>query len=153
MGHSLKRAHCKRVLVGSGEQVTHKLPGTQGSLSSIKRAPEPLCRPDDSDSDGQHYSGGLQKQGRRHAVGAPVCPTLEDLDLVFPEASNSKGPTHPRPPQCDSGQTIQAGSNHTNIMVPPSQNFSEAMQQVAPTSDRLVCHEVQSQVTPVCVSN
>ena len=148
VGRSLKRAHCKRVLVGSGEQVTHKLPGTQSSLSSIKRVPEPLCRPDDSDSDGQHYSGGLHKQGRRHAVGAAVCPTLEDLDLVFPEASNFKGP-----PQCDSGQTIQTGSNHTNRMVPPSRNFSEAMQQVAPTSDRLVCHEVQSQVTPVCVSN
>ena len=153
VGRSLKRANCKRVLVGSGEEVTHKLPGTQSSLSSIKRVPEPLCRPDDSDSVGQHHSGGLHKQGRRHAVGAPVCPTLEDLDLVFPEAGNSKGPTHPRPPQCDSGQTIQAGSDHTNRMVPPSRNLSEAMQQVAPTSDRLVCHKVQSQVTPVCVSN
>ena len=153
LGRSLQRAHCKRVLVGSGEQVTHKLPGTQSSFSSIKRVPEPLCRPDDSDSVGQHHSGGLHKQGRRHAVGAPVCSTLEDLDLVFPEASNSEGPTHPRPPQCDSGQTIQAGSDHTNRMVPPSRNLSEAMQQVAPTSDRLVCHEVQSQVTPVCVFN
>ena len=153
LGHSLQRTHCKRVLVGSGEQVTHKLPGTQNSFSSIKRVPEPLCRPDDSDSVGQHHSGGLHKQGRRHAVGAPVCSTLEDLDLLLPEASNSEGPTHPRPPQCDSGQTIQAGSDHTNRMVPPSRNLSEAMQQVAPTSDRLVCHEVQSQVTPVCVSN
>ena len=135
------------------KKVTHKLPGTQSSFSSIKRVPEPLCQPDDSDSVGQHHSGGLHKQGRRHAVGTPVCSTLEDLDLVLPEASNSEGPTHPRPPQCDSGQTIQAGSDHTNRMVPPSRNLSEAMQQVAPTSDRLVCHEVQSQVTLVCVSN
>ena len=153
LGRSLQRAHCKRVLVGSGEQVTHKLPGTQSSFSSIKRVSEPLCRPDDSDSVGQHHSGGLHKQGRRHAVGAPVCSTLEDLDLVLPEASNSEGPTHPRPPQCDSGQTIQAGSDNTNRMVPPSRDLSEAMQQVAPASDKLVCHEVQSQVTPVCVSN
>ena len=72
---------------------------------------------------------------------------------MLPEASNSEDPTHPRPPQCDSGQTVQAGSDNTNRMVPPSRDLSEAMQQVAPASDRLVCHKVQSQVTSVCVSN
>ena len=127
VGRSIKRAHCKRFLVGAGKQATHKLSGAQGSFPSLKRVPRPLHRPDDSDSDGQHHSGSLHKQGRRHEVGPTVCPTVEDLDLVFPETSNTKGPTHPRPPQRDSGQTIQAGSDHTDRVVPPSRNFSKNM--------------------------
>ena len=44
------------------------------------------------------------------------------------------------------GQTIQT-------MVPSSRGFPSYMQQVAPTSDRSICHEVQQQVTSVCVTS
>ena len=37
-------------------------------------------------------------------------------------------------------------------MVPPSTSFSNAVRQVALTSDRSLCHEIQQQVTPVCVT-
>ena len=73
--------------------------------------------------------------------------------MVLPKTSNTEGPAHTRPPQCDSGQTIQARSNHTDGMVPPSRDFSQSMQEVAPSSDRLVCHEVQSQTASVFVSS
>ena len=82
-----------------------------------------------------------------------MCIAVENLDLVFPQASNPKSPTHPRPSKCDSGQTIQAGSDHPDGVVPPSRNFSKNMQQVSPASNRPVCHEVQSQITSVCVSS
>ena len=153
VGRSLKRAHCKRVLVGAREQIAHKLPGTQSSFSSLKRVPKLLYRSNGFGSNGQHYSSGLHKQGRRHEVGSPLCPTLENIDLVLPKTSNTEGPAHTRPPQCDSGQTIQARSNHTDRVVPPSRDFSQSMQEVAPSSDRLVCHEVQSQTASVCVSS
>ena len=153
VGRSLKRAYCKRVLVGAREQIAHKLPGTQSSVSSFKRVPKLLYRQNGFGSHGQHHSGGLHKQGRRHEVGSPLCSTLENTDLVLPKTSNTEGPAHTRPPQCDSGQAIQAGPNHTDGMVPPSRDFSQSMQHVAPASDRLVCHKVQSQATSVCVSS
>ena len=153
VGRSLKRVHCKRVLVGAGKQAAHKLSGTQSSFSSLKRVPKSLCRQNSSSSDRQYYSGSLHKQGRRHEVGPAVCPTLENLDLVFPATSNSKSPTHPRPFKCDSRQTIQAGSDHPNRVVPPSGGFSTDLQPMAPASNRSICYEVQPQVTSVCLSS
>ena len=120
VGRSLKRAHCKRVLVGAGKQAAHKLSGTQSSFSRLERVPGSLYRQNSSCSNRQYYSGSLHKQGRRHEVGPAVCPTLENLDLVFPATSNAKSPTHPRASKCDSRQTIQAGSDHPNRMHGPS---------------------------------
>ena len=37
-------------------------------------------------------------------------------------------------------------------MVPPSGRVSKIMQQMAPASDRPICHEVQPQITSVCLS-
>ena len=153
VGRSLKRVHCKRVLVGAGKQAAHKLSGTQSSVSSPQRVPRPLCRQNSSSSNRQYYSGSLHKQGRRHEVGPTVCPTVENLDLVFPATSDSKSPTHPRPFKCDSRQTIQAGSDHPNRVVPPSGSFSTNMQPMAPPSNRPFCHEVQPQITSVCLSS
>ena len=82
-----------------------------------------------------------------------MCPTVENLDLVYPATSNSKSPTHPRPTKCGSRQTIPAGSDHPDGMVPPSRGFSGAMPQMAPTSDRPLRHEVQPQIASVCVSS
>ena len=153
VGHSLKRVHCKRVLVGAGKQVAHKLSGAQSCVSSPQRVPRPLCRQNSSSGNRQYDSGRLHKQGRRHEVGPTVCPTVENLDLVFPATSDSKSPTHPRPFKCDSRQAIQAGSDHPNRVVPPSGSFSTNMQPMAPPSNRPVCHEVQPQITSVCLSS
>ena len=112
VGRSLKRVHCKRVLVGAGKQAAHKLSGTQSSVSIPERVPKSLCKQNSSSSNRQYYSGSLHKPGRRHEVGPTVCPTVENLDLVFPATSDSKSSTHPRPFKCDSRQTIQAGSDH-----------------------------------------
>ena len=110
VGHSLKRAHCKGVLVSARKQAAYKLSGTESSLPSLKRVPRSLYRQDSSCSNRQYNSGSLHKQGGRHEVGPAVCIAVENLDLVFPQTSNAKSPTHPRPSKCDSGQTIQAGS-------------------------------------------
>ena len=93
------------------------------------------------------------KQGRRDEVGPALCPTLENLDLVFPATSNSKSPTHPRLFECDSRQTIQTRSDHSNRVVSPPGDFPTDMQPMAPASGGSVCHEVQPQVTSVCLSS
>ena len=82
-----------------------------------------------------------------------MCPTMENLDLVYQTSSNSKSPTYPRAAECGSRQAIQAGPDHSNRMVPPSRGFPSYMQQVAPTSEISICHEVQQQVTSVCVTS
>ena len=153
VGHSLKRVHCKRVLVGAGKQAAHNYLELQAVFLALKEFSKSLCRQSSPGSNRQYYSSTLHKQGRRNEVGPTVCPTVENLDLVFPATSDSKSSTHPRPFKCDSRQATQAGSDHPNRVVPPSGSFSTNMQPMAPASDRSICHEVQPQVTSVCLSS
>ena len=153
VGCSLKRAHCKRVLVGAGKPASHKLSRVKSGVSRLERVPRALYRQDCAGSNRQHHSGSLHKQRGRHEVGPLVCPVVENPDLVFPETSDSKSTTHTRTPKCDSGQAIQAGADHPSRVVPPSRGFSKHMRDMTPTSNRSVCHEVQPQITSVCVSS
>ena len=153
VGRSLKRTHCQRDLVTARKQTAYKLFGTQGSVSCLKRVSKPLCRQDSTCGNRQHYSGVIHKQGRRHEVGHILCPTMENLDLVYQKSSNSQSSTHPRLAERGSGQAISTRPDHSNRMVLPSRGFPNYMQQVASTSDRSICHEVQQQVTSVCVTS
>ena len=116
-GRSLKRTHCKRVLVTARKQVAYKLSGTKSSLSSLLRVSRPLYQQDSTCCNRQHYSSVLRKQGRRHEVGPTLCPAMENLGLVYQETSNSQSPTHPRPAECGSRQAIQARPDHPNRVV------------------------------------
>ena len=153
VGRSLKRMHCKRVLVPTGKQAAHKLPGIKSSLFSSKRISRPLHRQYSTCGIRQHYSSVLHKQGGRHEVGPTLCPTMENLDLVYQTPSDTESPTHPRPTECGSRQAIPPRPDHSNRMVPPSRGFSSFVQQVAPAQNRSICHEVQQQVTSVCVTS
>ena len=153
VGRSLKQAHCKGVLVSAGEQAAYKSPGTKSSSFGFERVPGPMHQPNSPSGHRQYHSSGLHKQRRRHEVGPALCPTVENLDLVFPATSDSQSPTYPWPTKCDSRQAIQAKSDHPNRMVPRSGRFPKIMQQMAPASDRPICHEVQPQVTSVCLSS
>ena len=153
VGRSLKRVHCKRVLVGAGKQAAHNYLELKAVFLALKEFSKSLCRQNSPGSNRQYYSSSLHKQGRRNEVGPTVCPTVENLDLVFPATSDSKSSTHPRPFKCDNRQATQAGSDHPNRVVPPSGSFSTNMQPMAPASNRSICHEVQPQVTSVCLSS
>ena len=152
VGRSLKRVHCQRNLVPAGKQIAYKLPGTK-SFSRFKRVPRSMRGQNGSDRNRQHHGSVLHQQGRRHEVGSTVCPTLENLDLVHRETSDSKGPTHSRPFKCSGRQTIQVRPDHPNRMVPPSRGVSDLVQQVAPASNRSLCHEIQQQIAPVCITS
>ena len=153
VGRSLKRVHCKGVLVSARKQAAHKLSGTKGSLPGLKRVPKHMHKQHCPGSHRQYYGSGLYKQGRGNEVGPAVCSTVENLDLVFPASSDPKSPTYPWPFKCNSRQAIQAKPDHPNRMVPPSGHFPRLVQKMAPAPDRPVCHEVQQQVTSVCVSS
>ena len=83
VGHSLRRAHL-------GKQAAYKLSRTKSSPSGFKRVPRPLLKQDDTCSNQQHHSSVIHKQGRRHEVRPTLCPTTENLDLVYQETSDSK---------------------------------------------------------------
>ena len=72
---------------------------------------------------------------------------------MYQKSSHPQGLTHPRPAECGSRQAIQARPDHSDGMVPPSRGISNNLLQVAPASDRPVCHKVQQQTTSVCVSS
>ena len=127
VGCSLKRTHCQRVLVGAGKQAAHKLPRAKSSLSGSEGVPRSLLKSNSPSGHRQYYRSGLHKQRRRPEVGPTLCSTVANLDLVFPTSSDLKSPTHPRPFKCDSRQTIQAGSDHPDRVVPPSGSFSKVM--------------------------
>ena len=153
VGRSLKRVHCQRNLVTAGKQTAYKLLRTKSSPSGSKRVPRYMHGKNGSGSDRQHYSSSLHQQRRRHEVGPTLCPTLENLDLVLQEASDSEGPTHSRPPKCSGRQTVQIGTDYSNRMVPPSRGFSSPVQQVAPASNRSLCYEIQQKGASVRISS
>ena len=153
VGCSPWQTYSKRLLVSTRKQTSHKLSGTKSSLSGAKRIPRSLYNQNCPSGHGQYNSSGLHKQGGRYDVRPTLCPSMENLDLVYQSPGNAKGTTYPRPHKCDSGQVIQAGSNHTDRMVSPSGSLSEVVQKMAPTSDRFICHEVQPQATSISVSS
>ena len=132
MGCSLKQAHCKKNLVPSRKQAAYKLFETKSSLFSLKRVPRPLFRQYSSCSNRPHHSGVIHKQGRRHEIGSTLCPTMENLDLVFQETSDSQSLIHFRLAECGSKQAIQARPDHSDRVVSPSRGLPDNMQQVAP---------------------
>ena len=136
VGCSLKRMHCKRVLVTSRKQTAYKLSGTKSSLSSFERVPRPLYRQDSTCGNQRHHSSVIHKQGRRHEVGPTLCSTMENLDLVYQETSNSQSPTHSRPAEHGSRQAIQTRPAHLDRVVSPPRGLPLNMQQVAPASNR-----------------
>ena len=152
VGRSLKRAHCKRVVVPAGKQTTHKLPGIKSSASSTEGIPGSLLQ-QGSTGGNQHYSSVLHKQRGRNEVGPALCLTMENVDLVHQTSGHSQSPTHPRPAERGSRQAISPRSDHPNGMVPPSRDFPGDMRQVAPAQYRPIRHDVQQQVTSVCVTS
>ena len=111
---SLKRAHGKGKLVTSRKQTAHKLSRVKSSSPGLKKISSPLYQRYSSHCYRQHYSGCLHKQGRGNEVGPSVCPTMENSDLVYQKTDYSQSSTHSRPSECDSRQTIQTGTDHSN---------------------------------------
>ena len=152
VGRSLKRAYCQRILVPTGKQIAHKLLGVKSSLSGSKRVPKGMHRQNGASCNRQYHRSSLHQQGRGHEVGPTLCPTLENIDLVHREASDSESTTHSRPPKCSGRQIVQIGSDHPDRMVPPTRNLPSPMRQVASASNRSICYEVQQQAPPVRIA-
>ena len=138
--------------VSTRKQATHKLPRVEGSPSSSKGFSATRSKPNSPCSYRQHHSSFLNKQGRRHEVRPTLCNTVENFDMVYGKPSYSQSPAYSRPVECGSGQTVQTRPDYSNRMVSPHRGFSDHMHQVAPTSNRPLCHEVQQQTPSACLT-
>ena len=143
VGCSLRRMHRQRGLVTGRKQAAHKLPGTKGSFSSLETISRPMYRQDSSCGNRQHDGCFVHKQGGGHEVGPTVRPIVENLNLVYQEPSDTQSPIHSRPSDCGSRQVIQDRPDHSNRVVPSSRGFPGNLQQMASTTNRLICYEVQ----------
>ena len=152
VGRSLGRPYCKRNLVPSREQVTHKPFRAKGCISSSKRVSNPGLQQDSVDSYRQHNSGCLYQQRGGDEVGLSVCPTLENPVQVHQTTGNSQGTSHPQPAERDIRQAIQTWPDHSNRVVTSSSSVPSCMLKVAPATSGPVCHQVQQQTATVCVT-
>ena len=123
---SLKRTHCKRNLVPSRKKVTYKPSRTKGGHSGPKRVPRPLFNQHSPGGHRQHNSGCPHQQ-RGGMKSGPLCPSVENPDLVYQETVNPQSSTHPRPAECDSRQTIQTRPDHLDRMVPSPRSLPSHM--------------------------
>ena len=134
----------------SGKQVAYQLPRTQGSLSSLKRVPRPHKTRDSICRDRQHQSGVIHTQGRRHEVGPTLSFTMENLTR-YSQTLKARQILGWLSVVADKlsrlGQTTQ---REWSLL---QEVFLCNMQQVAPVSNRLICHLVQQQVALVCVTS
>ena len=126
---------------GSSKKASCMLSRTKAGLLGPKIVPGSLYLHDSSHR--QHYSGCLYKQGGRHEVEPIVCTSVEKPDLVLQEASDSQGLTHSRLCECGSRQATKTKPNDTNRVVCASRDLSIDMHQVASSTDRPICNEVQ----------
>ena len=151
-GRSLLRAHCKRNLVSSGKQSAYKLAGTKRSLSSLKKVPRPLLRQDNTCStDNTTVVSYINKEGGMRS--GSLCALLWRILTWCIRKQVTQSSTHSRPAEHGSRQAIQAKPDHPNRVVSPSRGLPNNMMQVSPAKNRPICHEVQQQVTSVCVTN
>ena len=149
VGRSLKRTHCKRFVVPTGKQPTHKLPGIKSSAPSTEGIPGSMLRTDSTGGNRQHYSSVVHQQGGRNEVGPALCFTMENADLVHQTSGHSQSPTYTRQAEHGSRQAISTRPDNSNRMVPPPRDFPGDMRQVAPARYRPIHHEVQQQATSV----
>ena len=152
VGRSFGRPYCKGNLVPSRKQVAHKPLRAKSSFASSKGVSNPGLQQDCVDSYRQHNSGCLYQQRGGDEVGVTVCPTVENPVLVHQTTGNPQGTSHPRPAERDSRQAIQTWPDHSNRVVTSSSSIPSCMHKVAPAESGPVCHQVQQQTTPVCVT-
>ena len=65
----------------------------------------------------QHYSGGLHKVKKVYETRVSLCPLLETLVLVQPQANLPEGLQHIWPLRHDSRQALSSQAGHSDGMV------------------------------------
>ena len=87
------------------------------ALKGFQPLPEQYC----CCSCRQHHGGCLYKEGGGDETRPSLCPLMENPDLVYQETGDPQN--HSQPAKRDSRQAIQARTEYSNRMVPPSRGL------------------------------
>ena len=153
LGCTLRRLHRKRPLVQVRRRLAHKFARTQGGPFGLKTVRAIVLEPDHLSVHGQHDSGFLHQQGRWYEIRLSLCPPLETSSLVQPEGDCVTSPTHSGSPECHCRQTVPTQTGDSDRMVSPLGDFRPSLPEVAHTCSRLICNQVQSQTSQICISS
>ena len=142
----------RRRLVCCGDRISHqcvRVAGDKeghGGLSSHGRGQE--C----DDSHGQFYCCQLHQQAGRNKVSTDVRGNFGFVQLDRVAGDSDEVQTHTRKAQCCGGPTLQNGTGDTNRVVAASSDLQGRVVGLGNSSDRLVCHSVQSQAGSLLLS-
>ena len=149
LGCSLRRLHSKRFLVSSRKSLTHKFSGVKGHVAGPNKVPVLGKGPDRLSSHRRHYSCGIHQQGGRYEVRLTLCPSLAPPVLVQSETYCPQGQTHNRPSECDCRQAVPTRLDNPDGMVSSSGGIRTPVSNLAPSTGRHVCDQIQLQAEQV----
>ena len=110
-----------------------------------------MLEPDHPSLYGQHDSGLVHQQGRGFEVKLSLCSPLETSPLVQPKANCVTSQTYSRSPECYCGQTVQTQRGDLDGVVSPTGSLQPSLSTMARTGSGLVCNQILSQASQVCV--
>ena len=153
LGHTLRRLHGKRPLVQIRRRIAHKFARTQGGPIGPKTVRAIVLEPDHSSLHGQHDCRLVHQQGRGYEIRLSLCSPLETSSVVQPKTDCVTSQTHSGSPKCHCRQAVQTQTGDSDRVVSPSGDFRPSLPEMAHTDGRLICNQIQSQTSPICVSS
>ena len=119
----------RRCLVSRGEETSHQLPGTAGSISSSPSIREELDECNNSSPFGQCSGSNIHQPERRHYLHPLVPISNHSVDLVHVQEPHTHCRTPPGSPQYDSRPGVLVSSRPLRLDAEPkhvSENKGEA---------------------------
>ena len=154
LGCSHGSVHSTGSVECNGVSTTFKSQGTQSSLPWFEGSSSKLSRSqDDPGSFGQFHSSMVYQQTGGNQVSQTDSTHMEIASLVQNKTNQSSSQTYSGSPKCDSRHPFQKEPDSSHGMDSRSECFSRSLPKDVHSDDRPVCHSVQQQTSPVCISS
>ena len=142
--HTFRRLHNKRSLVYSRKEAAHKLPDTKCGLFGLKEF-EPLYKGQVVPVATENNRVVAYINKNDYEIRVSLCPSLETLVQVQPQADLPEGLPCIRPFKHDSRQALSSPAGYSDGIAHVSGDLNKF---ASPSSERLIHHRMQ-QVTSV----
>ena len=153
LGSSFRKSDSQGQLDRSGKIASYQCPRVKSSVSGLKKLSKQNSRQEGSHSNRQRHCSQLSEQTRGNTLMGHVSPGLAHLGLLQSSKHTHKSQTHAGLPQCHSRQSFQERQNNSDRMVSSSSNIQSNLQSLAHTNGGHVCHQIESQVTNLCLTS
>ena len=133
-------------------RLAHKPSRAQSSFVGPKTVQAFVLGSDHPGLHRQHNSSFIHQQGERYEIRLSLCPPLETPVLVQLKTDSFTGLTYSRSPKCHCRQTVQIQTGDSDRVVSPTRGIRPTLPEVAHTKGGLICNQIQSQTSQVCVT-